>query len=405
MPLTEKRIKATLPETKTVRLPDGLGLVLEVRASGAKTFVKTYRFAGQQRRETIGIYPGITLAEARERTLEINKTVKCGEDPRKDRPGVRAVVARAAAEVVVAPELQFEAVCDLLIEKRVKEGIAPATESKLRRHLGDAAEKFHGRDIRHIEPPEILEYIEHIQDSGRYETARDTRRKMSQVFQLAAARGLSRNDPAHIIRGALVSKPPTPHPGVTDAKDVGILMRQIHGYHGDAPTQAALRLSVYTALRSRELRGAQWKEIDFDSATWTIPADRMKKKYGEHLVPLSTQSVETLRWLERETGGDPERLVFRSTMYRDRPISENTVNAALRRMGYDTRKEHCHHGFRTTFSTNMNEQGWNRDWIEKQLAHYEKNEVRLAYNRAMYLDGRRKMMQAYADWLDKVEGF
>ena len=131
----------------------------------------------------------------------------------------------------------------------------------------------------------------------------------------------------------------------------------------------------------------------------------MKKKYGEHLVPLSTQSVETLRWLERETGGDPERLVFRSTMYRDRPISENTVNAALRRMGYDTRKEHCHHGFRTTFSTNMNEQAWNRDWIEKQLAHYEKNEVRLAYNRAMYLDGRRKMMQAYADWLDKVEGF
>jgi len=180
---------------------------------------------------------------------------------------------------------------------------------------------------------------------------------------------------------------------------------RIHGYHGDAPTQAALRLSAYTALRSRELRGAQWKEIDFDSATWTIPADRMKKKYGEHLVPLSTQSVETLRWLERETGGDPERLVFRSTMYRDRPISENTVNAALRRMGYNTRTQHCHHGFRTTFSTNMNEQAWNRDWIEKQLAHYEKNEVRLAYNRAMYLDGRRKMMQAYADWLDKVEGF
>jgi len=405
MALTEKRIKTTRAETKTVRLPDGLGLVLEVRVSASKIFVKTYRFAGQQRRETIGSYPETSLSDARERTLEINKMVKRGEDPRKDRPGVRAVAAKAAAEATVAPGHRFEMVCDLLIEKRIKEGMAAATESKLRRHLGNAAEKFHGRDIRHIEPPEILEFIEHIQDTGRYETARDTRRKMSQVFQLAAARGISRHDPAHIIRGALVSKPTNPHPGITKADEVGILMRQIRSYHGDAPTQAALLLSAYTALRSRELRGAKWKEIDFETATWTVPADRMKKRYGEHLVPLATQAVETLRWLERETGGDPERLVFRSTMYRDRPISENTINSALRRMGYDTRKDHCHHGFRTTFSTNMNEQNWNKDWIEKQLAHYEKNQIRLAYNRAMYLDGRRKMMQAYADWLDKVEGF
>jgi len=261
---------------------------------------------------------------------------------------------------------------------------------------------LHGRDIGSIKPPEILALVEGVQEEGKIEKAKDIHRKLGQMFDYSIALGLVEWSPARMVTRAVVKKKGGEHPGLTSARDVGGLMRSIRLYPDTAgqQTRAALLLSAYTFLRSRELRGARWSEIDLDLELWTVPKDRMKGQVGDHLVPLSRQAKGILEAMALCRGDND--LVFPMPRYPDRYMSENTLNSALRRLGYDTRKEHCHHGFRTTFSTTMNEQGWNRDWIERQLAHTSKDEVRAAYNKALYLDGRKEMMQAYADWLDDV---
>jgi len=228
-------------------------------------------------------------------------------------------------------------------------------------------------------------------------------RKITQVMDYAVARGLVQHNPSLSVRRAIINRKSGSHPGLTDPKEVGGLMRAIRGFRGEATTRAGLLLSAYTFLRSGELRPARWQEIDRDRAVWTIPKDRMKGHYGDHLVPLSRQALAVLDWLEPWTGGGPDDQVFPCSFDRTRYMSNATMNAALRRLGYDTRTEHCQHGFRTTFSTTMNERGWNRDWIERQLCHVDRDEVRSAYNKALYLDQRVEMMQAYSDWLDEVE--
>ena len=381
MSLTEAQIKKAAPGPRPYKLSDGRGLSLRVAVAGSKVFVKEYQIHGKRRTQTLGEFPAMRLADARHEAARITQLVKSGEDPRPQQPEPAVTCADDTAEF--PEERRWETLCEMFIQKRVKEGIAEATENKLNWNLGATYELFGARDVATITGPEILVLIERVQETGKYEKAKDMRRKMSQVFQFAAARGHILHDPAHIIRNALVHKKSRMHPGLTAGEDVGALMRALRGFRGDASTRAGLLLSAYTVLRSTELRGALWKEIDFDERLWTVPQARMKKAYGEHLVPLSTQAVGVLEWLHAWTGGDPEGYVFRSNMYKDRHLSNATLNAALRRLGYDTREEHCQHGFRTTFSTNMNEQGWRSDWIEKQLAHYEKNEVRLAYNRAL----------------------
>jgi integrase len=268
---------------------------------------------------------------------------------------------------------------------------------------GTAKQEFHGRDVGSIKPPEILALIERIQGEEKLDKAKDIHRKLAQVFDYAIALGLVEWNPAKMVTRAVVKRKGGRHPGLTDPRDVGALIRAIRLYPDGSGqnTRAALLLSAHTFLRSNEIRGARWEEIDLENSLWTVPATRMKGHLGDHLVPLSRQAVGILSHLAAYSV-EGEDLVFPMPSKPGRYMSEATLNSALRRLGYDTRKEHCHHGFRPTFSTNMNEQGWHRDWIEAQLSHVDRDSVRRAYNKALYLEGRTQMMQAYSDWLDST---
>lgn len=401
MALTESQIKQARPRDKRYKMTDGQGLSLEVRTSGAKVFLKGYRYAGQRRSESLGEYPEVKLATARLMAAEINAKVKRGEDPRDSMPRRAPVPAAEPAEVPV--ERRWETLCDKFITKRIAEGIAEATEKKLRWNLGATCDEFEGRDISAIRGPDVLSLIERVQETGKYDKAKDMHRKITQVMDYAVARGLMEHNPSLSIRRAVIKRQGGKHPGLTKAGDVGALMRALRGFEGHAATRAGLLLSAHTALRSGEIRPARWREIDWDAMVWTVPGERMKGHYGEHLVPLSRQVLDTLVWIKGWTDRGPDSFILPCSFDRSRYLSDATMNAALRRLGYNTRTEHCHHGFRTTFSTNMNEQGWNRDWIERQLCHVDRDEVRSAYNRAKYMEERPGMMQAYSDWLDTCE--
>jgi len=404
MALTEAQIKKAEPGDKLYKLADGRGLFLQVRTSGAKVFVKEYRFNGKRGSLTLGEFPELKLAIARTKAERVNLQVRSGEDPRQSGAIRRDPIPAADAEEAPVPEeRRVEVVAAAFIRKRMKEGIAEATLNKLNWNLGSlAGGALYGRDIASIKPPEVLALVEKVQEEGKVEKAKDIHRKLGQLFDYAIALGLVEWNPARMVTRAVIKTKGGEHPGLTCPSDVGGLMRAIRLYPDTAgqETRAALLLSAYTFLRSRELRGARWEEIDLDLGLWTVPKERMKGQDGDHLVPLSRQAKRILEALSMCRGDND--LVFPMLRYPDRYMSENTLNAALRRLGYDTRKEHCHHGFRTTFSTNMNEQGWNRDWIERQLAHSSKDNVRAAYNKALYLGGRTEMMQGYADWLDAV---
>jgi len=404
MALTEAQIKKAEPGDKLYKLADGRGLFLQVRTSGAKVFVKEYRFNGKRGSLTLGEFPELKLAIARTKAERVNLQVRSGEDPRQSGAIRRDPIPAADAEEAPVPEeRRVEVVAAAFIRKRMKEGIAEATLNKLNWNLGSlAGGALYGRDIASIKPPEVLALVEKVQEEGKVEKAKDIHRKLGQLFDYAIALGLVEWNPARMVTRAVIKTKGGEHPGLTCPSDVGGLMRAIRLYPDTAgqETRAALLLSAYTFLRSRELRGARWEEIDLDLGLWTVPKERMKGQDGDHLVPLSRQAKRILEALSVCRGDND--LVFPMLRYPDRYMSENTLNAALRRLGYDTRKEHCHHGFRTTFSTNMNEQGWNRDWIERQLAHSSKDNVRAAYNKALYLGGRTEMMQGYADWLDAV---
>jgi integrase len=412
--LTETLLKKAKPESKPVRMKDTAGLYVQIRPSGAKVFIKEYRFDGCHRKDKLGEFPEVSLLEARARVLAINAAVKQGLDPREDDPRHRNKArlqqvkeVQEVEEATVPNERRFDVVAEAFIKKRSREGIAQSTLDKLNWNLGSLARgDLRGRDIGSIKPPEVLAIIEAIQEQDKIEKAKDIHRKLSQVFDYAIGLGLVEWNPAQMTKRAVVRRKGGRHPGLTEAKDVGALMRAIRLYPDGAGqnTRAALLLSAYCFLRSTELRGAYWSEIDLEEATWSVPASRMKGHLGVHVVPLPRQAVEILASLRGWSINDdsPDSLVFPMPKYPDRYMSEATLNSALRRLDYNTRTQHCHHGFRTTFSTNMNEKGWNRDWIEGQLGHQDKNSVRTAYNKALYLPGRRKMMQAYADWLDEV---
>jgi integrase len=399
MPITETQIKKADVQPKRYKMSDGNGLFIEVRPTGDKAFIKEWKFSGKRKSRMLGLYPELKLAAAREQANAITALVKRGIDPTEGDAPAPVEVSTG----VVPDERKWSTLCEMFIAKRVAEGIADATENKLRWNLGESCKEFGERDVGSITAPEVLALVERFQDLGYFEKAKDIHRKIAQVMDYSVARGLMAHNPSLSVRRAMVNKKGGRHPGLTKPEDVGALMRAIRGFRGEATTRAGLLLSAYTFLRSGELRPARWREINLTERLWTVPQVRMKGQYGDHLVPLSDQAVATLEWLAGCTNRGPDSFLFPCSYDLSRYMSNATLNAALRRLGYNTRTEHCHHGFRTTFSTNMNEEGWNRDWIERQLCHIDRDEVRLAYNKAEYLPGRTEMMQAYSDWLDKQE--
>jgi integrase len=395
--LKEIQIMAAKPAEKRYRLKDAQGLFVEVMPTGRKFFRVEFRLKGRLTKETIGPYPDVKLADARLRVAEIRTELRAGHAPSKIRPASFTPLDAEAAEKV---SQRWETVAEEFIEKRIEEGLALTTKRQMKKNIRRTYPELGDLDIAKIKGVDLLPILRRFEEAGKFETVRDIRCRMSQVFRYGVATGRTEHDPAHMIRDALIKRKPGKRPGLTDAKDVGGLLRAIRGYEGEASTRGALLLSAHTALRSTELRGAKWAEIDFDARLWTVPKDRMKMRYGRHLVPLSTQALGILEWLRSWNSG---KLVFPAARTPGCWLSPKTANAALRRMGYDTKTQHCQHGFRTTFSTNLNEMGWNRDWIEKQLSHYDRNGIRSAYNAAIYMEGRTEMMQAWSDWLEKQE--
>jgi integrase len=387
MPLTEMAIRQAKPAPRATKLFDGRGLFLLVQPTGSRYWRFKYRINGKEKLLALGVYPDVPLKLARERREEARRLMDSGIDPSAKRQAEK--ISRSDTFEAIAREW-------LALQER---RLSPATYSKaqwtfetlLFPRLGD-------RPISAIKAPELLAALRKIEARGTYETAHRAKQRSGQIFRYAIATGRAEHDVSADLRGALAPVVTKNRAALTDPVQVGELLRAIEGYRGAPTTGYALKLASRTFVRPGELRYAEWPEIDLDKAEWRIPAARMKMD-ELHIVPLARQVVEWLRELHAITGRGA--FLFPSLQTKLRPISENTVNVALRRLGY-TRDEMTGHGFRAMASTLLNEKGWHPDVIELQLAHAERNKVRAAYNRAQRLAERRKMMQEWADYLDEL---
>ena len=393
MALTDTTIRKAAPYDKPYKLSDGGGMYLEVMPTGAKYWRLKYRMAGKEKRFALGVYPVVSLASARQGREEARKLLLLGVDP----SAARQEAKRAKADVIEMAADTFEAVGR---EWMGRQEVAEVTANKSRWILETFLfPEIGSRPISEITPRELLTALRKIEESGKLETAKRAKIKAGQIFRYAVLEGKVKADPTTSLRGAL--KPPKNrhHAAITDPVQVGELLRAIDGFTGQLVTLAALKLAPLVFVRPGELRHAEWAEFDLDGAMWRILPERMKMR-AAHLVPLSKQVLMILRELHPLTGTG--RYVFPGLRSASRPISENTVNAALRRLGYSN-DEMTGHGFRSLAATRLNEMGWNSDAIERQLAHAESNKVREAYTHAaQYLDERKRMMQAWADYLDAL---
>lgn len=347
-----------------------------------------YRVQGREKLISLGVYPEISLREARERRDEAKKMHKSGGDPS----------ARRQIEQKVTAET-FEAVAREWLAKFSVNWAPSHSEKVIRRIELDLFPWIGARPIREITAPELLTCLRRIEERGALDTAHRAHQNCGQVFRYAVATGRAERDPSADLRGALPPVKPGHFASITEPARVAALLRSIDSYDGSAITRAALRLAPLVFVRPGELRHAEWAEINFQTAEWRIPAEKMKAR-ALHIVPLSRQALALFTGVQPLTG-KWSRYVFPAAVTRTRPMSENTINSALRRMGY-TSTDMTGHGFRSMASTLLNEQGWNRDAIERQLAHGERDPVRAAYNYAEHLPERRKMMQAWADFLDEL---
>lgn len=388
MALTDLQVKKAKVTDKPQKLSDGGGLYLLVQANGAKYWRLKYRFMGVEKVLALGVYPDISLSDARERREVARKLLANGADP-------SAVKKAQKAASVALTENSFEIVAREWFMKHASNWADTHSSKVIRRLEADAFPWIGSRPIGDITAPELLAMLRRVESRGALDTAHRVHQNCGQVFRYAIATGRAQRDPSADLRGALPPANRKHYPTITDPKAIGELLRAIDGYTGTYSTRYALRLAPMLFVRPSELRKAEWCEFNLDKAEWRIPATRMKMK-AQHIVPLSSQALAVLRELYCISGF--AKYVFPSPRTTTKPMSDNTVNAALHRLGY--KGEFVGHGFRHMASTLLNEQGWNRDAIERQLAHAERDGVRAAYNYAEYLPERKRMMQAWADYLD-----
>ncbi len=386
--LSEAKIRASRPKERAYKVFDERGLFLLVTPTGGRLWRFRYRLGGVEKLLTLGAYPDVPLKRAREKREDARKLVADGIDPSAKRQAERATQFET-----------FEAIAKEWLELQRK-SLAAETIEILGTRLKSFLYPYVGsRPIASITAQELLAALRRIEARGKHETAHRVRSLAGRVFRYAVATGRAQHDVAADLKDALAPVKSRNFASVTEPARVGELLRAIEGYTGQPITAMALKLAPLVFVRPGELRGAEWSEFDLEGAEWRIPAARMKM--GEqHIVPLSRQAVAILRELHVLTGSG--RFVFPSLLSAERPMSDNTVNAALRRLGYAS-DEQTGHGFRSMASTLLNEQGFAPDVIELQLAHQERNKVRAAYNRAQRLDERRKMMQAWADYMDQLK--
>jgi len=389
MSLTETAIKTAKPAEKPYKLFDERGLYLLVNPGGGRLWRLKYRVAGREKLLAIGAYPDLSLAKARERRDEARRLLADQIDPS----------ARKKAERLAQADT-FESTAREWLELQ-RHGLSEKTFLRKLGWLEDFLFPYLGRHpVAKITAPDLLAALKRIEARGFRETAHRARSTASNVLRFAVASGRAERDVSVDLRGALAPVITTNRAAITVPVQIGQLMRSIYAYRGQRTTESTLKLAPLLFVRPTELRAAEWSEFDLDATDpeWRIPASRMKMR-DEHVVPLPRQAVDILRDLAPITGGG--RYVFPSLRGAHRPISENTVNFALRSMGYSG-EQITGHGFRAMASTCLNEQGFPPDVIELQLAHSERNEVRAAYNRAKRIPERRAMMQSWADYLDRL---
>jgi len=400
MGLTVKKIQSLKPKEKLFRLADANGLCIEVTPKGSKLWRLRYRFDGKAKMMALGKYsdkslpPNIlSLSDARVKCQEMKQYLANGVDP--------AVVAKAQSDSE-RTKINFEAFAREWFEKFKHKWVERTAERKMRRLEGHVFPLIGGLPIDEVDAPQIRRVLHRIESMKTLHTAHRVKNIIGEIMRYAVAMGLIIHNPVPDLAGVLPPTKTKHRASITDPKGIGGLLRSIDEYTGSPVTRCALKLAALTFVRPGELRHAEWSEIDYEGKEWRIPAEKMKMK-RPHIVPLSRQTVEVLKEVELVTGHG--KYVFPSERSSARPMSNNTVNAALRRMGF-TKEEMTGHGFRSMASTNLNELGRHPDHIERQLAHVEANKVRAAYNYAEHLLERKKMMQAWADYLDglKEEG-
>ncbi|AOI66361.1 integrase [Burkholderia territorii] len=392
MPLTDTAIRNAKPADKPVRLFDGGGLYLEVAPSGGKWWRLKYRFGGKEKRYSLGVYPEVTLATARKKRDEAREKLAAGIDPGEAKKAEKRASLLAAAH-------SFEVVARGWMDER-KTTVEPAQHAKtLARMENDVFPWLGKRPIAEIDAPEILVVLKRVDGRGARFTAHRIRSEISRVFRYGIKEGHCKADPARDLVDAIPPAQTTHFASITEPEKVGEMLRAFDGFTGTFPVLCALKLAPMLFVRPGELRKAEWAQFDLDKGEWRYFVNKTKT---DHLVPLAAQAVTILRELHALTGEGV--YVFPGARDRNRPMSEAAINAALRRLGYDTRTEITGHGFRAMARTILHEELEEKpEVIEHQLAHTVPDSLGRAYNRTKFIKARRSMMQQWADYLDKLK--
>lgn len=389
--LTDAAIRRITLRDKQFKVSDMHGLYLLVSPQGGRYWRWNFSHGGKRQTLALGVYPEVSLKEAREKRMEAKKLLSRGTNPSTHK--------RLARVLALNGGNSFGEVAQEWLTKIEAEGRSSATMEKMRWLLRYAQPIIGERPIGDLSAPEVLAVLRMVEAKRRYESARRLRTTIGSIMRYAIATGRAQRDVTADLQGALITPKVTHRAAVTDPGGVGELLRALWGYEGQPAVEIALKVGIYTFVRPGELRHAEWTEFDPDLAIWTIPAAKMKMG-REHRVPLSTQVMDLIEALHPLTGHS--KYLFPSIRDLRRPMSENTVNGALRRLGYD-KTQMTGHGFRATASTLLNEsRQWHPDAIERQLAHVESNDVRRAYLRGEHWRERVKMMQFWSDYLDQL---
>lgn len=389
MPLTELAVRKAKGTDRAYKLTDSGGLFLYVMPAGGKSWRWKYYVDGREKLMTLGLYPDVSLAEARERRDQARKMKSAGHDPMAERK-LEQQLRRIAAENA------FEAVAKAWLAQWSPDKSPRHVEYVQRRLEADVFPEIGSRPVSEIQAPELVAMVKKISARGAGDIAKRAYQTCSQVFRYAVAHGLAQRNPAADVKpGDVLPARRQEHYSRVDSRELPELLRHIEAYQGSATTRLAMKLMALTFVRTSELIGARWSEFDLDVAEWRIPAERMKMR-TPHIVPLSRQAVEVLKTLQLVTGRS--KLLFPGERDHEKPMSNNTILGALKRMGYQGRM--TGHGFRGVASTILHEHGFNHEYIELQLAHSARDKVSAAYNHAKYLEQRAELMQQWADYLD-----
>jgi integrase len=392
MALTDTEIRKSRPGDKAYRLPDSKGLFLFITPTGGKLWRWKYRHRGMQKLMTLGKYPDVPLALARERHAEARRLLATGVDPMEQRKAEKTAFK-------AKKENSFQTIAGLWFEHWRVEKSRQHVDATRRRMEANILPLLGSRPITEIEAPELVAMVKAIETRGASDLAKRAMENAGQIFRYAIAHGYAKRNPASEIRPADILKPThKTNLARIDAKELPGLLRAIEVYQGTHVTRLAIKLMAMTFVRTSELIGAKWAEFDMEAARWNIPAERMKMR-SPHIVPLAAQAIEVLEMLHTLTGTN--EWLFPGDRSVNKPMSNNTILQALKRMGYKSRM--TGHGFRGLASTILHEQGYTHDHIELQLAHAPRNAVSAAYNHALYLEPRAKMMQDWADFLERTQ--